>query len=649
MLDTHRAPSYSRAMRRQIVWFPDGSPVAAVAAALPPEYEARPLSELETLRRRADDPEVLVVDLEHDSPSAVEKVRARPRLIPVIGLVGAAGPPDGWPSASSPLSYLSRPTTPFILASALAQAFEHLRVVGEAERTRMELSELNAIGVRLSAERDPVALLGLILARAREITHSDAGSVYLVEEPEQGEARLRFKLTQNDFVSVPFTEFTIPISDESVAGHVAKSGEIIHLEDAYAPPPGAPFKINRAFDQQAGYRTKSMLVVPMQTPRGETIGVLQLINCKRVASRRFPSVDAIERETIPYPERFIQFAASLASQAAVALQNSRLLENIQALFEGFVRASVTAIESRDPTTSGHSFRVADLTVGLAEAADRADRGPFRALRFSTEQMREIRYASLLHDFGKVGVREEVLIKAKKLYPAQLDFIRQRLELIKRGVQLRYGAKKLDALLREERGRALEQMAESDAELATALGELDEHLKAIVAANEPTVMAEDVASRIQHLALTRFLDHLGEPQAVITPEEAQILAIPRGSLTPEEFKQIQSHVVHTYQFLIQIPWTKELRHVPDIARSHHEKLNGSGYPNRIGAADIPVQSKMMTIADIFDALTASDRPYKAAVPVDRALDILGFERKAGAVDGDLLDLFIAVKPWERRAG
>ena len=264
-------------------------------------------------------------------------------------------------------------------------------------------------------------------------------------------------------------------------------------------------------------------------------------------------------------------------------------------------------------------------------------------------MREIRYASLLHDFGKVGVREEVLVKAKKLYPAQLDFIRQRLELVKRGVQLRYSAQKIDALLREDRERALARVAGWDADLTNTLGELDEHLKAIVAANEPTVMAEDVASRIQHLALTRFLDHLGEPQPVLTAEEAQILAIPRGSLTVEEFKQIQSHVVHTYQFLVQIPWTKELRHVPEIARSHHEKLNGSGYPNRITAAEIPVQSKMMTISDIFDALTASDRPYKAAVPLERALDILGFERKAGAVDGDLLDLFIAVKPWEQRAG
>ena len=632
-------------MRRQLVWFPDGSPAAALAQALPAEYEAHPLSEWESLRRRSDDPEVLVVDLEADSPDTVRPALARTRLVPVVGLLSGTEAPRGWPA--SRYTFLPRSATPFILAATLEQAFEHLRLTAEAARTRMELSELNAIGVRLSAERDPVTLLGLILTKAREITHSDAGSIYLVEEPEEGHPRLRFKLTQNDFVTVPFTEFTIPISDESVAGHVARSGEILHLEDAYAPPPGAPFKINRSFDQQVGYRTKSMLVVPMRTPAGETIGVLQLINCKRVASRRFPAVEAIERETIPYPERFMNFAASLASQAAVALQNSRLLENIQALFEGFVNASVTAIESRDPTTSGHSFRVADLTVALAQAADRAESGPFGALRFTAEQMREIRYASLLHDFGKVGVREEVLIKAKKLYPSHLELIKQRLELIKRGVALRYGRQKLDAMLREDRARAVERVGAWDAELEVALGELDEHMKAIVSANEPTVMAEDVASRIQHLAVTTFLDHLGEPQTVITPEEAQILSIPRGSLTPEEFKQIQSHVVHTYQFLVQIPWTKELRRVPEIARSHHEKLNGSGYPNRIGAAEIPVQSKMMTISDIFDALTASDRPYKSAVPVDRALDILGFERKAGAVDADLLELFIALKPWEKR--
>jgi len=633
-------------MPRQIVWYPDGSPVAQLAAALPAPFEGHPLSEASTLRRRTGDPEILLLDADHDPIDAAKALGQRAKSVLVVGLVSPRDDGPRWPM--SWYAYLPRPVTPAVLAKTLENAAEHLRLSLEAEQTQKELAELNAIGVSLSAERDTDALLALILTKARAITHSDAGSIYLVEEPEEGRRRLRFKLAQNDFVQVPFTEFTMPISEESVAGHVALSGEPLHLEDAYLPPPGAPYQINRTFDQQVGYRTKSMLVVPMRTPTGDTIGVLQLINCKRDGQRRFPSVEAIQREAGPYPARFIGLAASLASQAAVALQNSRLLDNIQTLFEGFVAAAVTAIESRDPTTSGHSFRVADLTVALATAADRADAGPFREVRFSPDEMKTIRYASLLHDFGKVGVREEVLVKAKKLYPGHLEVITQRVELIKRGIQLRYSRRQLDLLLGESRERVLEEVAAADAELGLILQELDEHLTAVVAANEPTVMAEDTASRIKHLALTSFVDHLGESQTVITPDEARMLSIARGSLTPEEFQQIQSHVVHTFQFLSQIPWTRELRLVPEIARSHHEKMNGTGYPNRITNGEIPIQSRMMTISDIFDALTASDRPYKSAVPVPKALDILGFERKSGAIDPDLLELFVALKPWERPA-
>jgi HD-GYP domain-containing protein (c-di-GMP phosphodiesterase class II) len=437
----------------------------------------------------------------------------------------------------------------------------------------------------------------------------------------------------------------VPISDESISGHVALTGDIVHLDDAYVPPPGARYHINTDFDKHAGYRTKSMLVVPMKTPGDDVIGVLQLINCKRDPARRFASPEEIEAEALPYPERFKSLAASLASQAAVALQNSRLYESVRVLFEGFVSASVGAIEARDPTTSGHSFRVADLTVALAEAAHRAPRGSLRDVRFSADQIRELRYASLLHDFGKVGVREDVLVKAKKLPPLGLELIRQRSEILKRGLELKFLRKKLDALLRGSREGFQARADEWDAELATLLAEIDEHLKAVAAANEPTVLPAETAAGIRGIAGRAFVDHTGHGQAVITPDEADILSIPRGSLTRDEFKQIQSHVLYTYEFLKRIPWTKELREVPTIARSHHEKLDGSGYPEGRRGAEIPLQSRMMTVSDIFDALTASDRPYKAAVPVGRALDILDQERKAGAIDADILDLFIELKPWE----
>jgi HD-GYP domain-containing protein (c-di-GMP phosphodiesterase class II) len=624
-----------------VVWYPAGSPTASLLSTLPDDLEARPLPARGAPRPGPDESAVVLVDLTAGEAATAADLGTRALELPVVALLA--------PGATPPVvcyAYVTKPAGPEVLVSALRNACDHARARREADATRQELAHLNEIGVSLSAERDTDTLLDLILTTSREITQSDAGSVYIVEEAAGGERRLRFKLARNDSVRVPFTEFTLPIDDASVAGHVALTGSVLQLDDAYVLPPGSRLRFNREFDERAGYRSKSMLVVPMTTPQGTVIGVLQLINCKRDPSAVLPTEAAVEAEVIPYPERFRGLAASLASQAAVALENSRLYQSIQALFEGFVQASVTAIESRDPTTSGHSFRVADFTVALATAVDRADHGVFREIRFSPDEMREIRYASLLHDFGKVGVREEVLVKAKKLPPGQLELIRQRAEIIRRGLELRHAQRKTAWLLQHGRDGFADRGAMWDAELAAVLADLDQHLKAVAAANEPTVMPDDMSAGIRDLAGRAYADHLGESLTLITPEEARILAIPRGSLTPEEYRQIQSHVVHTYQFLKQIPWTKELRRVPEIARSHHEKLNGAGYPDGWRAPDIPVQTRMMTISDIFDALTSRDRPYKPAVPVERALDILGQERQAGAIDGALLQLFIAVRPWER---
>ncbi len=642
-------------MSSRVVLYSEKSPAATLVAALPDDFEGRAMAPGGPVPLAVDEAGVLLVDVDSDPSEIVASPGIRAHDVPVIAL--AAAPPLEAALPSAWYACLRKPVTRPVLERVLAQALDHARLRRESDDTRRQLEELNEIGIRLSAERDVETLLRLILSRAREITHSDAGSIYLVEEPEGAPRRLRFEISQNDSASVPLggpgparpAAAHVPISDESIAGHVALTGEMVHLDDAYVPPPGARYHINTGFDKHAGYRTKSMLVVPMKTPSEEVIGVLQLINCKRHPARRFASPEEIEAEALPYPERFKSLAASLASQAAVALQNSRLYESVRALFEGFVSASVGAIEARDPTTSGHSFRVADLTVALAEAADRASTGPFRGIRFTLDQIREIRYASLLHDFGKVGVREDVLVKAKKLAPLGLELIRQRSEILKRGLELKFLRRKLDAL-RGGSGDGFEARAdEGDAELATLLAEIDAHMKAVAAANEPTVMPAETAADIRSIAGRAFVDHLGDRLTVITPEEAEILSIPRGSLTRDEFKQIQSHVLYTYEFLKRIPWTKELRDVPTIARSHHEKLDGSGYPEGWRGAEIPMQSRMMTVADIFDALTASDRPYKAAVPVERALDILDQERKAGALDADILHLFLELKPWELRAG
>jgi response regulator RpfG family c-di-GMP phosphodiesterase len=330
----------------------------------------------------------------------------------------------------------------------------------------------------------------------------------------------------------------------------------------------------------------------------------------------------------------------------VAVENNLLYESIERLFEGFVTAAVTAIEQRDPTTSGHSFRVADLTVELARIVDRLDDGEYRQVRFSSEQIREIRYASLLHDFGKVGVREQVLVKEKKLYPMQLDTIRGRFEFCMKAVEAEAQRRKLDFLLQYGRDGFEEFAARVDAEAGEEMGRLQKDFAFVAQSNEPTVLPEGEFQYLQHLAAREFEDIRGDKRLLINPEEVRILSIRKGNLDAAERSEIESHVTHTYNFLQKIPWTKDLVGVPSIAYAHHEKLNGRGYPRQLRAADIPIQSRMMTVSDIYDALTASDRPYKRAVPTERALDILKMEMSDGLLDRSLVNVFIEARVFER---
>ena len=611
---------------RRVIFHDGGARVAAAAAHLADDYDVRPLA------GEATNALVLV------SAGSAARPNGSTRL---IGLVepGDEGP---WPLTWYAVLPVDAP--PAMLRRAAGNAFADLEAEADLERLERDLAELNAIGIRLSAEANPRFLLETILSKARQITSSDAGSLYIVDQAGDG-AHLRFALAQNDSVSVPFRAATLPLTDESVAGHVALTGRIVNLTDAYTPPPDSPFTVNRTFDEQARYRTKSMLVVPMRTPQGDTIGALQLINCKGGWRGHLAGPGDVERHVRPYGPRHEKLAGSLASQAAVAIHNRRLYLSIRDLFEGFVTASVTAIEARDPTTSGHSFRVAEMTVGLAEVVDRCDTGPYAELRFGADEMMELRYASLLHDFGKVGVREHVLVKSKKLYPSDLDRIRHRVELLKRELALRTARAKLDVALARQADYAV-AAARLDAELAAALADLDRHLDLIVVANEPTVQARELTDDIAALAGRVWRDADDAPRAILTPDEARVLAIPRGSLTEAERRDIQDHVVYTFEFLSRIPWTRELRRVPDIAGAHHEKLNGTGYPNAVRAEQIPVQSRMMAIADIYDALTAKDRPYKKAVRSEEALAILDAERRAGALDSALFDLFVSARVFDR---
>jgi HD-GYP domain-containing protein (c-di-GMP phosphodiesterase class II) len=546
---------------------------------------------------------------------------------------------------------LAQPVSAARLRSRLARAAQQrapVRGLQEAlARQGRDLHELNKIGVALSAQRDIRKLLELILTRARELTTADAGSLYQVERGQDhdgtGDDLLRFKWTQNDSVKVPFEEFTMPLTQTSLAGYASLTGNVVNLADAYALPAGAPYSYSRSFDERSGYRTKSILTVPMRDHKGEVIGVVQLINKKRDARARLTPA-TVDADVVPFSAVDEEMVSSLASQAAVAYENTRLIQDIRNLFDSFVSASVSAIESRDPTTSGHSARVALLTVGLAERMDALESGPFREVRFSRDQLQEIRYASLLHDFGKVGVREKVLIKGKKLYVGEMLVIRQRFAYIQRTLEAEHYRAQLDAM---REGRATpDLLARLERDHAQRLAEIDEMVEMIATANEPSILEEESFRALMDLTSRSYADAEGGRQPYLTPNEAQALAIRRGSLSEKERREIESHVTHTYSFLSKIPWTGEFRRVPEIAYAHHEKLDGTGYPRKLSADQIPVQSRMMTIADIFDALVAWDRPYKKSVPAARALDILREEAGAGKLDGRILDLFVEARVYER---
>ncbi len=482
----------------------------------------------------------------------------------------------------------------------------------------------------------------MVLSQARRITWSDAASLYLVERHDDGTppTTLRFKLSQNFSVpDIPFSEFTVPIDPTSLAGYAAATGETLAIDDVYLLAQGVPYRQNRSFDEKFGYVTRSMLVVPMRTHREEVIGVLQLINRKRHFDAVLDAPAAVDREVLPYEEHDLELISALAAQAGVAIENSLLYEDIERLFEGFVTAAVTAIESRDPTTSGHSGRVATLTVGLAEAVNRGGEGRYRTLEFSPEQIREIRYAGLLHDFGKVGVREQVLVKQKKLYGPDLDIIRHRFAYLLQRAELQYERERANYLLENGTEMYEQAVARLNEARRAKRTELDRFFDAIVKANEPTILPEGTFEELEEINHRTYLDFDGVERPLLHDDELQFLMIRKGNLDERERREIESHVTHTYRFLGQIPWTRELRGIPEIAYGHHEKLDGRGYPRQVRGEAIPVQTRMMTISDIFDALTATDRPYKRAVSPDRALDILAMEAKEGMLDRELLETFI----------
>ena len=641
-------------MRYLLLYTPAWSPTGIRPALESAQIEAR---EARVPRELVVDerPTVFVLDSESRAIFPVDVLRAFVDAGGAIVALGRDGEPDLPGEMPSELlsGFVRPPVGPRQLLVAVragyreaAARMETARARSEAANRSREIGELTRIGVALGTERDLKTLLELILTQARRITTSDAGSLYLVETGDQGQKRLRFRITQTySKPDAPFVEFTIPVDRSSLAGYTAVTGEPLVIDDAYFLPPDVEYSINRSFDERHGYRTKSMLVLPMKDHKEEVIGVLQLINRKRHAEAVLAAPADVEHQVVPYSRRTVELVTALAGQAAVAIENSRLYEEIERLFEGFVKAAVHAIEQRDPTTFGHSGRVANMTVGLASVVDRAEDGAYRSVTFTREQIKEIRYAGLLHDFGKVGVREQVLIKAKKLYPLHLDLIRQRHHFVKRTAEREFWRKRAEFLESHDRKDYAPFLRALEEEHAREMVALDGFLDAVLSANEPTVLPAGRFEALLQVARRTYEDPTGRPHPYLTEEEMRYLTIPKGSLDETERLEIESHVTHTYRFLQQIPWTRELQDIPMIAYGHHEKLDGKGYPRRVTGEAIPIQTRMMTISDIYDALSAADRPYKAAVAPARALDIMAEEVRAGQLDQELFRLFVEGKVFQ----
>lgn len=523
--------------------------------------------------------------------------------------LAARGVEACWPDAAA----VSAPALELLLARA-----------GRDDRARFEARHVLDVAASLNAERDPDRLLGRILESMRQLTGADAGTLYVLED-----RRLRFRVAQNDSLPVAgLPNGALPVDRESVAGYVVLERRAVNLPDVRHLG-SAPFRFNEAFDARAGYRTVSMLAVPLLAADGEVLGAVQLINRKGDPAARLTDPARIPAQVRPFSTRDEQLALGLAGAASIALVNARLGAEIEQLFDGFVRSAVMAIEARDPTTSGHSVRVSHLALGLADAA--AADGRFDAeLPFDRDRLRRLEYAALLHDFGKIGVREDVLVKARKLYPAELESLRHRFEI----AGLAHEVAALRRLLDEGADRAA-----IEAVIAARHAELREMFDYVLAANEPVPLKGDVQAIVRSLATAGWRDRQGHLQPYLTPREHECLTIHHGSLTPDERRAIQDHVVHTMRFLEQIPWGRALAGLPRVAALHHEKLDGSGYPHGYSGDQIPLESRIITVVDIYDALTAADRPYKSAMPYAQACDILWGEADRGKLDARLVGVFV----------
>ncbi len=500
------------------------------------------------------------------------------------------------------------------------------------------MRQLSEIGLALSGEQNRDRLLEMIVGLARSLTGADAGTLYIVDDAGK---RLEFVVMQNDTMNVRLggtsgNPITLPPVElygpdgapnhANVSSHVALSREIVNIDDVYCAE-GFDFTGPRRYDAATGYRSQSMLVMPMENHENEIIGVLQLLNAKDKNSGAVTGFS---------PER-IEAVRSLASQAAVALTNTQLIHGLKELLYSFMQAIAAAIDAKSPYTRGHIDRVVDLTMRIAETINAQTDGPYAGVRFNENELEELKLAAWMHDVGKITTPVHVVDKSTKLEAIvdRIEIIRTRFGLIGKALQ----AELLEKLLElAGSGAKRSEMFAITEEMERRRQELEADLEFVISCNKPgEFMSDDKIARVKDIAARTYRD--GEAESPwLTEDEVMNLCIRKGSLTDAERKVIEDHTVVTIDMLSRLPFPKRLRRIPEFAGSHHEKLDGTGYPNHIGGEQLSLQARILAVADVFEALTAADRPYKPPMKLSQAMKILGFMVKDKHVDADVFALF-----------
>ncbi len=488
------------------------------------------------------------------------------------------------------------------------------------------------IGIALSAEKNHNRLLEMILTEARRITGADAGTLYLCEDD-----KLVFKILQNKTMNTfkggegePIDIPPVKLVKENVSAYVALTGKTVNIPDVYNAE-GFDFSGPRNYDKITGYRTRSMLVVPMENHESEIIGVLQLIN----------ALENDGRTVKPFDHNFQKVIESLASQAAIALTNAKLIKDIEQLFHSFVQMITTAIDAQTPYNANHSRRVAMLAGELAKAINRTDGAKWSANKFTEERYEQLVMAGWLHDIGKVATPLEVMNKATRL-DHKMDLVLQRFELV---YQVKTAELYRERSLLIEKGETA-RLEEVEALYRKQLEEILEARDMVIKADNPATFIDDgLAGKLIEIASRTYQGIDGRELPYLTPQELEALTIKKGTLTDSERKVMEDHVAITAKMLEKIPFIRKYSSVPTYSAMHHEHLDGKGYPGGLCGEQIPLEARILALVDVYDALTAGDRPYKKALTVEEALRILGFMIKDGKLDADLFELFKESRLWE----